>query len=116
MIWLSCFLVGIGTYLLFKKIDFRLILKAIWSSNQAMLSIIQSNVSDDEKQAGILTHSRKLFVASIKLLAASMLIVLPMGLFYGYYHEDVAFNQFMLQTSLLNLAGIFVGILLFRPK
>jgi len=116
MIWLSCFLVGIGTYLLFKKIDFRLILKAIWSSNQAMLSIIQSNVSDDEKQAGILQNTRKLFFASIKLLTASMLIVLPTGLFYGYNHADVAMNQFVLQTSLLNLAGIFVGILLFRPK
>ena len=116
MAWVSSFFIGIVTYFLFKKFEFRLILKAIWSSNQAMLSIIQSNVSDDEKQDGILTHSRKLFIASIKLLAASLLIVLPMGLFYGYYHEDVAFNQFMLPTSLINLVGIFVGVLLFRPK
>jgi hypothetical protein len=116
MACVSSFLIGIGTYFLFKKFDFRLILKAIWSSNQAILSIIQSNVSDDEKQVGILTHSRKLFFSSIKLLTTSMLIVLPTGLFFGYYHADVAMNQFVLQTSLLNLAGIFVGILLFRPK
>lgn len=116
MAWVSSFLIGIGTYFLFKKFDFRLILKAIWSSNQAILSIIQSNVSDDEKQAGILTNTRKLFFASIKLLTASMVIVLPTGLFYGYYHADLAFNQFMLQTGLINLAGIFVGALLFRPK
>ncbi len=116
MAWVSSFLIGIVTYFLFKKFELRLILKAIWSSNQAMLSIIQSNVSDDEKQVGILQNPRKLFFASIKLLTASMLIVLPTGLFYGYYHADVAMNQFMLQTSLLNLAGIFVGILLFRPK
>ncbi len=116
MAWVSSFLIGIATYLLLRKIQFRLILIAIWTSNQAMLSIIQSNVSDDEKQAGILTNTRKLFFASIKLLTASMLIVLPTGLFYGYNHADVAMNQFMLQTSLLNLAGIFVGILLFRPK
>lgn len=102
--------------MLFKKIHFRLILKAIWSSNQAMLSIIQSNISDDEKQAGILTNTRKLFFASIKLLTASILIFSPMGLFYGYYHADIALNQFMLQTGLINLAGIFAGALLFRPK
>jgi hypothetical protein len=116
MVWVSSFLIGIGTYFLFKKIDFRLILKAIWSSNQAMLSIIQSNVSDDEKQAGILQNTRKLFFASIKLLTASMLIVLPTSLYYWYYRTEMSLNLFMIQTGLLNLAGIFVGVLLFRPK
>ncbi len=116
MAWLGSFWIGIGTYYLFKKIHFRRILKAVWSSNRAMLSIIQSNLSDDEKQAGILTNTRKLFLASIQLLSASILIVLPIGLFYGYYRTDMSMNLFMLQTGLINLAGIFVGILLFRPK
>ncbi len=116
MAWVSSFLIGIVTYFLFKKFELRLILKAIWSSNQAMLSIIQSNVSDDEKQVGILQNTRKLFFASIKLLTASMLIVLPTGFFYWYYRTEMSLNLFMIQTGLLNLAGIFVGILLFRPK
>jgi hypothetical protein len=45
-----------------------------------------------------------------------MLIVLPTGLFYWYYRTEMSLNLFMIQTGLLNLAGIFVGVLLFRPK
>lgn len=116
MAFVASFLVGLCTYFLFKKIDFGQVLKSIWNSNQEILSLLQSNVSDESKQVGILSHSRNLFMASCKLLVISIVIVLPMGMFYWIYRAEFTFNEFIIQTGLINLAGILVGPLIFRFK
>ena len=115
MAYLQSFIVGLISAIILNKIAFIKILNTIWEANKGILTIIKSELSDENKRTGILVHSSQLFKASCKLLLATMLILCPSVILYWNVQSKLEESHFILWVSLVNLIGIFVGLYLF-PK
>jgi uncharacterized membrane protein YqjE len=103
------------TSYIFSKIVFLTILNDVWKANKGIHSILLSELTDEKKQSGILTHSGQLFMASWKLLYTSFLIVFPSVLLYWIVRNKLEEAHFKLWVSLINVIGILGGLYLF-PK
>lgn len=88
----------------------------IWKSNKGILSLLKSELSDESKQAGLLAHSRQLFKVSWKLFYSSAIILVPSAILYGIYIDMLSESQLILWISLTNIAGILIGLYLFRKR
>jgi hypothetical protein len=104
------------TTFIFSKIVLLTTLYDVWKANKGIHSILLSELTDEQKQIGILAHSGQLFKASWKLLYSSFLVVFPSALLFWFYSGMLAETPFMLWFSLTNLGGILLGLYLFSEK
>lgn len=116
MIYCIAGLIGFVSSIIFLRLNFMPKLKTILHLNHAMLALIQSDSSDDIKQQGILMHSRNLFKTSIILFIITFVTLVPFGFFGWIFWNEIQLMNIMLLSSVINLIGFLVGLLLFHHK
>lgn len=116
MIYCNAGLIGFVSSIIFLRLDFIPKLKTIWHLNHAILTVIQSDSSDDIKQQGILEHSMNLFKASFVLFIITFVTLAPLGFFCWIFWNEIQLMSNMLLSSVVNLIGFLVGLFLFHHK
>ena len=116
MIFVIAGLLGFVSSILFFKLDFMPKMKTIWQLNQAILELIQSDSSDDMKQQGILQLSLNLFKVSIVLFHITLVTLAPLGFFFLIFWNEIQLIGIMLMSSIVNIVGFLIGIMIFGHK